>query len=85
MAIRGNYVWFLAIVTKFKGLGGTNKWRGGWFQGHHMGMASHKGDEGWSKLKLLLSLYLQIQETLQPKVYTRAPSLRNIFMVLKHS
>ena len=38
LAARGNYVWYLAIVTKFKGLGGTNS--------HHMGMTSHKGDDG---------------------------------------
>ena len=25
LAARGNYVWYLAIVTKFKGLGGTNR------------------------------------------------------------
>ena len=37
LVIRGNYVWCLAIVTKFKGLGGANRWGEG-------GLKSSYGD-----------------------------------------
>ena len=33
---------------------------------------------------ICLSLYLQIQETIQYKAYTRVSNFKNIFMVLEH-
>ena len=55
LVVRGNHVWCLAIYTKFKGLGGANRWGGRRFSSHHTGMTSHKGDESWSNLWLLVT------------------------------
>ena len=48
------HVWCLDVVVKFKRLGGANRWGGGRFWIHYMGMTSHKVDDRWSNLWLFL-------------------------------
>ena len=56
--VGGSYVWYLVIVTIFKGLGGTKTLGGGRMQSHYRLMASHIMMRVGVTYDCCLSLYL---------------------------